>query len=80
MLSQQIGVARHTLYWWKARGQAALERAFSPVAPRAKGGPAYLERAILTRLVEGHASYRGIQACRASCCWGSMSAWARLPQ
>ncbi len=80
MLSQQIGVARQTLYRWKARGQAALEAAFSPVAPRAQGSPAHLERAILTRLLEGHASYRGIQTCRASCCWGSMSAWARLPQ
>jgi len=63
MLSQQIGVARQTLYRWKARGQAALEAAFSPVAPRAEGGPAHLERAILTLLLEGHASYRGIQAC-----------------
>lgn len=61
-LSQQVGVARQTLYRWKAKGQAALEAAFAPSAPAVL--PACpLERAILTLLVEGHASYRGIQRC-----------------
>jgi hypothetical protein len=62
MLSQQIGVARQTLYRWKAKGLAALETAF---ASRVQEVPAAcpLERAILTLLVEGHASYRGIQQC-----------------
>ncbi len=62
-LSQQLGVARQTLYRWKTKGQTALEAAFSPVAPGAADGPCQLERAILTLLVEGHASYRGIQHC-----------------
>ncbi len=62
VLSQQVGVARQTLYRWKAKGLAALEAAF---APPAQGAPAAcpVERAILTLLVEGHASYRGIQQC-----------------
>jgi len=61
-LSQQVGVARQTLYRWKAKGLAALEAAFAPSAQQAP--PACpLEPAILTLLVEGHASYRGIQQC-----------------
>ena len=68
-LSQQIGVARQTLYRWKAKGLAALEAAFVPTAQGA--APACpVERAILTLLVEGHASYRGIQRCL----------WTRLRQ
>jgi len=61
-VSQQVGVARQTLYRWKAKGLAALEAAF---APTAHGTPPAcpLEPAILTLLVEGHASYRGIQRC-----------------
>ncbi len=61
-LSQQVGVARQTLYRWKAKGQAALEAAFTAAAQGADHRCA-LERAILTLLVEGHASYRGIQRC-----------------
>jgi hypothetical protein len=61
-LSQQIGVARQTLYRWKAKGLATLEAAFAP-ALQAAASPCPLERAILTLLVEGHASYRGIQQC-----------------
>jgi hypothetical protein len=63
-LSQAIGVSRQTLYSWKATGQGALEQALRPASTPAKaevhGG---VERAILTLLVEGHASYRGIQRC-----------------
>jgi len=69
VVSQQVGVARQTLYRWKAKGLAALEAAF---APTAQGAPPAcpLERAILTLLVEGHASYRGMQQCL----------WTRLRQ
>src|SRR5216683_2462764 len=63
-LSQQIGTSRQTLYAWKGKGQQALEHALTPV--QAKGedeATVRSERAILTLLLEGHASYRGIQAC-----------------
>ena len=61
-LSRRVGVSRQSLYSWRARGLAALERAFSP-AGDAGVVPPGLERAILTLLVEGHASYRGLQRC-----------------
>lgn len=63
-VSQQMGTSRQTLYSWKSRGQQALERAFAP-APDTEGNEASvrIERAILTLLLEGHASYRGIQGC-----------------
>ncbi len=61
-LSRTLGVSRQTLYAWEAVGLAALEAAFTPAAPAPIRSPA-LERAVLTLLVEGHASYRGIQAC-----------------
>lgn len=63
-LSRTSGVARQTLYRWKAKGQAALERVLTPQQEQAKGeSSSQLERAILTLLVEGHASERGIQVC-----------------
>ena len=61
-MSQALGVSRQTLYAWEAHGLAALEAAFTPAAPAPVRSPA-LERAVLTLLVEGHASYRGIHAC-----------------
>src|SRR5215210_5321723 len=61
-LSRTSGVSRQTLYAWCARGLAALEQAFVAAAAPPVATPA-VERAILTLLVEGHASYRGIQAC-----------------
>jgi hypothetical protein len=61
-LSRAVAASRQTLYGWEARGLAALEAAFTPAAPAPVVTPA-LERAVLTLLVEGHASYRGIQAC-----------------
>src|SRR5947209_8834342 len=61
-LSQQLGVARQTLYRWKAKGLASLEATFTP-PPQGASAPCPLERAILTLLLEGHASYRGIQQC-----------------
>src|SRR5438132_9420177 len=63
-MSQTIGVSRQTLYSWKATGQEALEQALKPASVQAKAeSNGVIERAILTLLVEGHASYRGIQRC-----------------
>jgi hypothetical protein len=59
-VSQQAEVSRQTMYSWKAKGQRALQAAFEPKEPQAS---VPLERAILTLLVEAHASYRGIQVC-----------------
>src|SRR6266436_53295 len=63
-MSQRMEVSRQTLYGWKAKGQRALEGAFAPkpseAAVRESGA---LQRAVLTLLIQGHASYRGIQAC-----------------
>ena len=61
-LSQASGVSRQTLYAWEAIGLAALAAAFTPPASATVATPA-VERAVLTLLVEGHASYRGIHAC-----------------
>jgi transposase-like protein len=61
-LSRQLGVSRQTLYSWCDQGLRALEQVFTP-ASLAVNPPPALERAILTLLVAGHASYRGIQAC-----------------
>jgi len=60
-LSRRVGVSRQTLYAWVERGRAALEQAFAPLS--AVVADAELERDILTLLVEGHASYRGIRRC-----------------
>ena len=61
-LGKEAEVSRQTLYSWKAKGRSALQAAFEPKEPPAT---IPLERAVLTLLVEGHASYRGIQACLA---------------
>jgi hypothetical protein len=61
-LSRQLGVSRQTLYAWTERGSQALAQAFLP-APSAVTVTPALERQVLTLLVEGHASIRGIQAC-----------------
>ncbi len=63
-MSRSSGVSRQTLYGWKAKGQRALEAALAPSKPQAQEAqPPELQRAVLTLLVQGHASYRGIQAC-----------------
>src|SRR6266852_3344681 len=63
-MSRSSGVSRQTLYTWKAKGQRALEAACSPKQPQAAVTPSgELQRAVLTLLIQGHASYRGIQAC-----------------
>jgi hypothetical protein len=65
-MSQSQRVSRQTLYAWKAKGQQALEVALVPCkAPMAVATYPELQRAVLTLLVEGHASYRGIQTCLA---------------
>jgi hypothetical protein len=61
-LSRQVGVARQTLYTWRERGRAALEQAFAPPAV-ARSADDALGRVVLTLLVEGLASERGIQRC-----------------
>src|SRR5260221_13186270 len=61
-LAQLAQVSRQTLYSWKAKGRRALQAAFEP---KESAATIQLERAVLTLLVEGHASYRGIQACLA---------------
>jgi hypothetical protein len=61
-VSRTSGVSRQTLYSWKAKGQSALEEALTPARWQPAASP-QIERAVLTLLVEGHASYRGIQTC-----------------
>ena len=61
-LSQLAEVSRQTLSSWKGKGRRALQAAFEPKQAEARTP---VERAVLTLLVEGHASYRGIQACLA---------------
>ena len=61
-LSRDLGVSRQTLYSWMERGWRAVEAAFLPPPSAPTNTPA-LNRQVLTLLVEGHASVRGIQAC-----------------
>ncbi len=61
-LSRDLGVSRQTLYTWLEHGSSAMEAAFGP-GPAAPTVTTALARPILTLLVEGHASVRGIQAC-----------------
>jgi len=61
-LSRETGVSRPTLYAWKASALQALEQAFLDTNAASALTPP-LERQILTVLVEGHASYQGIQTC-----------------
>jgi len=59
-LSRRAAVSRQSLTAWRERGRAALERAFAPPPPAARPP---LARCVLTLLVRGHASYRGVQDC-----------------
>ncbi len=61
-LSHDVGVSRQTLYTWMERGWQAVEAAFLPLPTAPTITPA-LQRQVLTLLIEGHASVRGIQAC-----------------
>ncbi len=60
-ISHNLGVCRQTLYNWARLGRQALEQLFCPALP-APSHTSQLERQVLTLLVEGHCSYRGIQA------------------
>jgi hypothetical protein len=62
-MSRSSRVSRQTLYSWKAKGQRALELALAPKPSQQEASAPALPRAVLTLLIEGHASYRGIQAC-----------------
>jgi hypothetical protein len=60
-LSQLHRISRQTLYTWKGKGAAALQKAFQieePADPEVE-----VERAVLSLLTEAHASERGIQVC-----------------
>ena len=61
-LSRDLGVSRQTLSTWMERGWRAVEAAFLP-PPAAPAITPSLHRQVLTLLVEGHATVRGIQAC-----------------
>lgn len=61
-MSHQNEVSRQTLYSWKAKGYRSLQAALEP-SKRETKRTVQVERAVLTLLVQGHASYRGIQAC-----------------
>lgn len=71
-LSQASGVPRQTLARWREDGRQALTAALTPAAPSPTPVP-HLARAILTLLVEGHASYRGVQRCLAELLHESVS-------
>lgn len=71
-LSRSAAISRQTLYHWRDLGQQALLQAFTPSQLPTVNSTAP-ERAILGLLVEGHASYRGIQACLASLGYGHIS-------
>ncbi len=49
-----------TLYSWKAKGQSGLEGVFEPRKPQQESAH-QLERAVLTLLLEDHASYCEVQ-------------------
>jgi hypothetical protein len=71
-LSRQHQVSRQTLYTWTAHARQALEQLFVPVRPTAQ--PAHsLERAILTLLVDDHASVRGIATSLPRLGYGTLS-------
>lgn len=66
-LSRACGVSRQTLTHWREQGRHALLTALAPApVPVARLS---LARAVLTLLISGHASYRGIQTCLATL-WG----------
>ena len=60
-LARAKKVSRQTLTTWRREGRAALERAMAedPPPPPVPS----LERSIVTLVVDGHTSYRGVQTC-----------------
>jgi hypothetical protein len=59
-LSRESNVSRQSLYTWRARGQNGMERVFCPKEQETKDEER-IRRAVLTLLVEAHASREGIQ-------------------
>jgi hypothetical protein len=68
-LSRACGVSRQTLTTWREGGRQALLTALTAAPAPAPMTDPDLTRAVLTLLVCGHASYRGIQDCLAAL-WG----------
>lgn len=68
-LSRVCGVSRQSLTAWREDGRQALLTALAPPPPPAPPADPVLARAVLTLLVAGHASLRGIQDCLAEL-WG----------
>lgn len=64
-MSRWTGVSRQTLTCWRTQGRQALSAVVSPPRPTSPAPAPDVARAILTLLVNGHASYRGIQHCLA---------------
>ena len=60
-LSRRYQVSRQTLYRWEAMGRQALEEALGNKELPVKATPS-VPILVLNLLLEGHASYRGIQA------------------
>jgi len=62
-LSRSSVLSRQTLYAWKTKGQRALEGALAPKQSQQQTKAPMVQRAVQMLLIQGHASYRGIQAC-----------------
>lgn len=60
-LARAIGVSRQSLTRWREDGRRALRARLAPE----RSTPVAVRRSILTLLVVGHTSYRGIQVCLA---------------
>lgn len=61
-LGREYAISRQSLYTLKARGQKCLERVFCPKEQQ-REEEVWINRAVLTLLVESHASREGIQKC-----------------
>jgi len=61
-LSREHGLSRQSLYKLRTVGKRGMERVFCPNEHQSEES-VRIERAVLTLLVEGHASREGIQKC-----------------
>lgn len=61
-LSREHTISRQTLYTLRAKGQDGMESVFYPKGQQT-GEEVWIEQAVLTLLVETHASREGIQQC-----------------
>lgn len=71
-LSRLHQVSRQTLYTWTAQACQAIEQVFAPTRPTTRPAQA-LERAILTLLVDDHATVRGIATSLPRLGYGTLS-------